>query len=52
MGRTARTHRLTTLAIKRYAADVTATAPLHDGGGLYLRKREAGLRWVLRMTAR
>jgi len=51
MGRTARTNRLTTLAIRKYAADVTATAPLHDGGGLYLRKREVGLHWSLRMTA-
>lgn len=26
------------------------TAPLHDGGGLYLRKRGASLTWVLRLT--
>jgi len=50
MGRTAKTQRLTALAIKRYAQDPEATAPLHDGGGLYLRKRGTALHWLLRLT--
>jgi len=50
MARTAKTHRLTALALKKYAEDPTATSPLHDGGGLYLRKRDASLHWVLRLT--
>jgi integrase len=50
MGRTAKTQRLTALAIKRYAQDPDATAPLHDGGGLYLRKRGTALHWLLRLT--
>jgi len=47
MARTAKTHRLTALALKKYAEDSAANAPLHDGGGLYLRKRDASLHWVL-----
>ncbi len=50
MARTAKTHRLTALALKKYAEDQAATAPLHDGGGLYLRKRDTSLHWVLRLT--
>jgi integrase len=50
MARTAKTHRLTALALRKYAEDEAATAPLHDGGGLYLRKRDASLHWVLRLT--
>lgn len=50
MARTAKLHRLTALAIKSYAEDSAATAPLHDGGGLYLRKRDASMHWVLRLT--
>ena len=50
MARTAKTHRLTALALKKYAEDSAATSPLHDGGGLYLRKRDASLYWVLRLT--
>lgn len=50
MARTARTHRLTALAVRKYANDARMTAPLHDGGGLYLRKRGASLTWVLRLT--
>jgi len=50
MARTAKTHRLTALALKKYAEDPGTTAPLHDGGGLYLRKRGAALHWVLRLT--
>jgi integrase len=50
MARTAKIHRLTALAVKRYAEDPLAVAPLHDGGGLYLRKRQASMRWYLRLT--
>jgi integrase len=50
MARTAKTHRLTALALKKYAEAPAATSPLHDGGALYLRKRDASLHWVLRMT--
>ena len=50
MGRTAKIQRLTALAIKRYAQDPDATSPLHDGGGLYLRKRGTALHWLLRLT--
>jgi integrase len=50
MGRTAKTQRLTALAVRKYADDPSAQAPLHDGGGLYLRKRGAALHWTLRLT--
>lgn len=50
MARTAKVHRLTAIAVKRYVEDVGTKAPLHDGGGLYLRKREASARWYLRLT--
>jgi len=50
MGRTAKTHRLTALAVRKYAGDATVQAPLHDGGGLYLRKRGTALHWTLRLT--
>ena len=50
MGRTAKTQRLTALTLKKYANDAAATAPLHDGGGLYLRKRGSALHWVLHLT--
>ena len=40
MARTAKVQRLTALAVKRYADDPSVTTPLHDGGGLYLRKRD------------
>lgn len=50
MARTAKVHRLTALAVKRYAEDASASAPLHDGGGLYLRKRDASVFWYLRLT--
>lgn len=49
MARTARTHRLTALAVKKYA-ESSQTGVLHDGGGLYLRKREHALLWTLRLT--
>ena len=50
MARTAKVHRLTALAVKRYADGARHTAPLHDGGGLYLRKRDASALWYLRLT--
>lgn len=50
MGRTAKTQRLTALAVRKYADDASAQAPLHDGGGLYLRKRGVALHWTLRLT--
>ena len=50
MARTAKVHRLTALAVKRYAEAARQTAPLHDGGGLYLRKRDASALWYLRLT--
>ncbi|MDP1901309.1 MAG: integrase arm-type DNA-binding domain-containing protein [Rubrivivax sp.] len=50
MPRTAKVHRLSALAVKRYVEAVHNTAPLHDGGGLYLRKRETSALWYLRMT--
>lgn len=43
MARTGRIHRPTALAVRKYALNDLATAPLHDGGGLYLRKRNAAL---------
>ena len=50
MGRAAKTQRLTALALKKYANNAAVTAPLHDGGGLYLRKRGSALlpsgRWT------
>lgn len=50
MARTAKLKRLTAIAAKRYADDPAAAAPLHDGGGLYLRKRAAGAYWYLRLS--
>jgi hypothetical protein len=50
MARTAKVLRLTALAVKRYAEATRQTAPLHDGDGLYLRKRDASALWYLRLT--
>jgi integrase len=50
MARTARLKLLTAMAVKAYVDDPNQTKPLHDGGGLYLRKREASARWYLRLT--
>ncbi len=50
MARTARLKVLTAMAVKAYYDDVKQVKPLHDGGGLYLRKRDASARWYLRMT--
>jgi integrase len=50
MARTAKLHRLTALTVKRYAEASSQDRPLHDGGGLYLRKRDAAAWWYLRLT--
>lgn len=50
MARTARTKVLTDKAVKAYATTGDPAKPLHDGGGLYLRRREAGAYWYLRLT--
>ena len=50
MARTARLKVLTAAAVKAYIDDPARTKPLHDGGGLYLRKRDASARWYLRLT--
>jgi integrase len=50
MGRTARLNTLTDIDLKGYIKDAAKLAPLHDGGGLYLRKRDAGAYWYLRLT--
>lgn len=50
MARTASLSRLSALSVKQYMKDAAAASPLHDGGGLYLRKREAGAYWYLRLT--
>lgn len=50
MARTARTKLLTALTVKRYADGPATTKELHDGGGLYLRRREGGAYWYLRTT--
>lgn len=49
MPRSAATNRLTDIKIKSYLKDESKTTPLHDGGGLYLRKRATGAFWVLRL---
>jgi len=50
MARTARLKVLTAAAVKAHFDDPARTAPLHDGGGLYLRKRTSSARWWLRLT--
>lgn len=50
MARTAKLSRLTKREIDSYLADPVKVSPLHDGGGLYLRKRDAGAYWYLRLT--
>ncbi|WP_088282863.1 site-specific integrase [Ideonella sp. A 288] len=49
MARTAKLKKLTAVSVKAYM-DGPDAGPLHDGGGLYLRKREAGAYWYLRLT--
>lgn len=50
MARTAKTRVLADVAVKAYAKAGDPSKPLHDGGGLYLRKRDAGAYWYLRLT--
>lgn len=50
MARTAKLKTLTDSEVKRYSKTGDASKPLHDGGGLYLRRRDAGAYWYLRMT--
>ena len=50
MSRTAKINRLTALSVRTFAANPNRGALLHDGGGLYLRKRAASLQWTLRLT--
>lgn len=42
--------KLTAIEVRRYAEGPVTTKELHDGGGLYLRKRQGGCYWYLRMT--
>ncbi|MGR6806728.1 tyrosine-type recombinase/integrase [Sphaerotilus natans] len=49
MGRTAKLNQLTEAQVRAYSGKAGTPAPLHDGGGLYLRKRESGAYWYLRM---
>lgn len=50
MPRTARTRTLTAIAVKRYAEGPPTSKELHDGGGLYLRRRASVCQWYLRLT--
>lgn len=50
MARTAKLKTLTDKAVQKYIRDSQLTSPLHDGGGLYLRKRDAGAYWYLRLS--
>ena len=50
MSRTAKLKVLTDAAVKAYAKTGDSAKALHDGGGLYLRKRDAGAYWYLRLT--
>ncbi|MFN8866721.1 MAG: tyrosine-type recombinase/integrase [Pseudomonadota bacterium] len=50
MPRTAKLKVLTDANVKAYAKTGDPSKALHDGGGLYLRKREAGSYWYLRLT--
>lgn len=50
MSRPARTKLLNALTVKRYAEGPLNNKPLHDGGGLYLRRRDGGSYWYLRLT--
>lgn len=49
MARTAKLSQLTEVQVRAYSGKVGTPAPLHDGGGLYLRKRDSGAYWYLRM---
>lgn len=50
MARTAKLKILTDKAVQTYVKAGDSAKALHDGGGLYLRKRDAGAYWYLRLT--
>jgi integrase len=50
MGRTAKIHRLTDLAVRAYAKGQDQKL-LSDGGGLYLRRLSTGCYWYLKITS-
>ena len=49
MARTAKTKVLTDKTVQAYVKTGDAIKALHDGGGLYLRRRDAGAYWYLRL---
>lgn len=49
MARKAQINRLTDVQLRAYVRQA-APAPLHDGGGLYLRKRQSAAYWYQRLT--
>jgi len=50
MARTAKLKVLTDSAVRAYVKTGDPIKALHDGGGLYLRKRDAGAYWYLRLS--
>lgn len=50
MARTAKLNILTDKAVRAYVKAGGPAKPLHDGGGLYLRARDSGAYWYLRLT--
>ena len=50
MSRTAQTKVLTALAVKKFSQSLDE-GDLHDGGGLYLRKRKSSCWWYVRMIS-
>ena len=50
MARTAKTGQINDLKIRAYVDGPVTTKALHDGGGLYLRRRVGGAYWYLRLT--
>ncbi len=50
MARTAKLKVLTDTAVRAYVKAGDPAKALHDGGGLYLRKRDAGAYWYLRLS--
>lgn len=51
MARTARPNQLTDRDVMRYVNGPDTTKELHDGAGLYLRRRDAGAYWYLRAVS-
>lgn len=51
MARTARPNQLTDRDVLRYVNGPETTKELHDGAGLYLRRRDAGAYWYLRAVS-